>query len=151
LGGGKKVKGPGLQIDERNVTITRKICTRLYLLTVAALWLDVCWRQFFAGQPLGEFIDLAVLMTVNVVLFIGAILFYGGVTMPRIRISAIAVFYLVCVATGAAFTVYKYRHSSIGEIVSNILLIAAISGLFVLLYAVLAYLGAKKTDREAGE
>jgi hypothetical protein len=145
------VKSPGLQVDERNVAITRKICTRLYLITVAALWLDVCWRQFIVKQPLGEFIDLAVLMTANVILFIGAILFYGGVTMPRIRTSAVAVFYLVCIAVGAAFTVFKYRLSPIGEVIERILLIAAIAGLVVLLYAVLAHLGAKKTDREAGE
>jgi hypothetical protein len=145
------MKGPVIQIDERNAAITRRICTWLYLLTVAALWLDVCWRQFFLSQPLDEFIDLAVLMTANVILFIGAILFCGGVTMPRIRASMVAVFYLVCVAAGAAFTVYKYRQISTGEIAAKILLIAAIAGFVVLLYAVLAYLGTKKTDREAEE
>jgi len=53
------MKGPRLQIDERNVTTTRKICTRLYLVTIGALWLDVFWRQFVLRQPLSEFGDLA--------------------------------------------------------------------------------------------
>jgi len=49
------MKGPGLQIDERTVATTRKICTRLYLLTIFVLWLDVCWRAFVMDQPISEF------------------------------------------------------------------------------------------------
>ena len=145
------MKGPGLQIDERNVSVTRKICTRLYLLTITVLWLDVCWRQFVMNQPLVEFLDLAALMTANVILFIGAILYYGGVTVPRIRASAIAVLYLVCVAIGTAFTVYKYHLKSPGEIAWRILLVGAIAGLVVLLYVLLAYIRTKRLDREIGE
>ena len=145
------MKGPGLQIDERNVATTRKICTRLYLLTIAALWLDVCWRQFIMNQPLEEFLDLAALMTANVVLFIGAILYYGGVTVPRIRASAVAVFYFVCVAAGTAFTIYRYHLSSASEILWKLILVAAIAGLVVVLYVVAAYVGTRKTEREIGE
>jgi hypothetical protein len=145
------MKGPRLQIDERNVTTTRKICTRLYLVTIAALWLDVLWRQFILRQPLSEFGDLAALMTANVILFIGAILYYGGVTLPRIRASVVAVFYLVCVAIGTAFTAYQYQLSSIGEILGRLILVAAIAGFVVVLYIVVAYLGARKTDREIEE
>jgi hypothetical protein len=42
---------------------------------------------------------------------------------------------------------YRYRQSSIGKIIEKILLIAAVAGFVVLLYAVLAYLGAKR-DRQ---
>ncbi len=145
------MKGPRIQIDECNVTTTRKICTRLYLVTIAALWLDVFWRQFILRQPLSEFGDLAALMAANVVLFIGAILYYGGVTLPRIRASVVAVFYLVCVAIGTAFTAYRYHLSSIGEILGRLVLVAAIAGFVVVLYIVVAYLGARKTDREIEE
>lgn len=142
------MKSPGLQIDERNVATTRKICTRLYLLTVAVLWLDVCWRQFILKQPLNEFGDLAALLTANVILFIGAILYCGGVTVPKIHASAVAVLYLICVAVGMAFTVYRYHTTSTGEVLWKLVLVAAIAGVVVLLYAVAAYLGTKKTDRE---
>jgi hypothetical protein len=145
------MKGPRLQIDERNVTTTRKICTRLYLVTIGALWLDVFWRQFVLRQPLSEFGDLAALMTANVILFIGAILYYGGVTLPRIRASVVAIFYFVCVAIGTAFTAYQYQLSSIGEILGRLVLVAAIAGFVVVLYIVVAYLGARKTDREIEE
>ena len=145
------MKGPGLQIDERTVKTTRKICTRLYLLTIFALWLDVCWRQFVVNQPLSEFLDLAVLMTANIVLVIGAILYYGGVAVPQIRASAVAILYIVCVATGTMFTIYKYHLSSISEILWKLVLVAAIAGLIVILYVIAAYLGTKKTDRQIGE
>jgi len=144
----KKMKGPGLQIDERSTTITRKICTRLYLLTITVLWLDVCWRQFVMNQPLSAFSDLAALMAVKILLFIGAILYYGGVTVPKIRASAVALLYIACVLVGAAFTIYKYHLSSIGDILWRLVLVAAIAGLVVLLYVIAAYLGTKKTDRE---
>ncbi len=142
------MRGPSLQIDERNVVTMRRICTRLYLLTIAILWLDVCWRQFIINQPLGEFLDLAALMTGNVILCIGAILYYGGVTMPRIRASAVVVLYLVCVVVGTAFTAYKYHLNSIGEILWKLVLVAAIAGLVVVLYVVAAYLGSRKIDRK---
>jgi hypothetical protein len=145
------MKGPGLQIDERTVATTRKICTRLYLLTIAALWIDVCWRQFIAGQPLAEFADLAALMTANVILFVGAVLYYGGVAIPKIRPWAVAALYLICIAVGMALTYRTYHSSSAGEIFWKLMLVAAIAGVVVLLYVLAAYWGAKKADKEMEE
>jgi len=145
------MKGPGLQVDERSAGIMRKICTRLYLFTIAALWLDVCWRQFILNQPLSEFLDLAVLMTANVLLAIGAVLYYGGVTVPVIRTSAVAALYVVCVTVGTVATIYKYRPVSAREILWKLVLIAAISGLIVVLYIIAAYLSARKAAREIDE
>lgn len=146
-----KMKGTRLQLDERNAGTIRKICTVLYLATVAVLWIDVCWRQLFLNQPLSEFIDLAILMAANVIVFIGAILYYGGITVPRIRASLVAALYGACIVAGTAFTIYKYRLSSIGEILWKVLLVAAISGFVVLLYAIAAYLSTRKADREIEE
>ena len=145
------MKGPGLQIDERTIATTRKICTRLYLLTIFALWLDVCWRQFIAGQPLSEFIDLAALMTVNVILFVGAVLVYGGVAVPKIRASAVAMLYCVCVSVGTVLTIVKYHLSSAREILWKLVLVAAIAGVVVLLYIAAAYRGARKANRQIEE
>ena len=145
------MKGPGLQIDERTVSTSRKICTRLYLLTIAALWLDVCWRQFISGQPLEQFIDLAALMTANVILFIGAALYYGGLAVPKIRAAAVATLYCVCVAVGTAFTILKYHLSSAYEILWKIVLVAAIAGVVLLLYLAAVYLGARRADRQIEE
>jgi hypothetical protein len=90
-------------------------------------------------------------MAANVILFIGTLLFYGGVTVPKMRASAVAVLYVVCVAVGTAFTVYRYHLSSAGEILGKVLLVAAVAGLVVVLYVIAAYLGARKIDREISE
>lgn len=145
------MKGPGLQIDERTIAVTRKICTRLYLLTIFVLWLDVCWRQFIARQPLSQFIDLAALMTTNVILFIGAVIFYGGISIPKIRAAAVVTLYCVCVAVGAIFTVVKYHTSSAGEIFWRLVLVAAIASVVILLYIAAAYWGARKASRQLEE
>lgn len=145
------MKGPGLQIDERTVATTRKICTRLYLLTISALWVDVCWRQFIAGQPLAEFADLAALMTANVILFVGAVLYYGGVSIPKIRPWTVAALYLICVAVGIALTYRTYHSGSTAEILWRLLLVAGIAGIVVLLYVLAAYWGARKAAKEIEE
>ena len=145
------MKGPGLQIDERTRTIARKICTWLYLLTIFVLWLDVCWRQFIVGQPLSEFFDLAALMTANVILFIGAVLYYGGISVPKIRASAVVTLYCVCVAVGTVFTIVKYHMSSAGEIFWRLILVAAIAGVVILLYVAAAYWGTRKANRRIEE
>jgi hypothetical protein len=145
------MKGPGLQTDERTVATTRKICTRLYLLTMFALWLDVCWRQFILGQPLSEFIDLAALTAANIFLFVGAVLVCGGVAVRKIRASAVMLFYGVCVAAGAVLTILKYQLNSVREILLRILLVAAVSGVVVILYVAAAYWSARKANRQIEE
>jgi hypothetical protein len=145
------MKGPGLQTDERTKATTRKICTWLYLLTIFVLWLDVCWRHFIAGQRLSEFADLAGLMTANVILFVGAVIYYGGISIPKIRASAIVILYCVCVAVGAVFTIIKYRMNSAGEIFWKLVLVAAIAGVVILLYVAAAYWGTRKANRQLEE
>ena len=144
-------KEPGIQMDERNVSQAHKICARLYLLTIALLWLDVFWRQFVLGQPLARFWDLAALMTANVLLLIAALLYYGGVTVPKMRASTTAVLYGVCVAVGTLVTAYRYQLRTASEILGKLVVVAAVAGLIVILYAVAAYLGARRTEREISE
>jgi len=63
----------------------------------------------------------------------------------------VAVLYIVCVAAGTIFTIYKSHPNSISEILWKIVLVAAIAGLIVILYVIAAYLGNKSTDRQIGE
>jgi hypothetical protein len=100
---------------------------------------------------MSAFADLALLMAANVILFIGTMLYRGGVTVTRIRASTVAVLYFVCVAVGTAFTAYRYQLSSLGEILWKLVLVAAIAGLVVVIYVIAAYFGARKVDREIGE
>ena len=145
------MKGPGLQIDERSVAITRRICTILYMITIVALWIDVLLRQFLLKQPLSKFWDLASLMTANVILFVGFLLYFGGVAVPKIRISAVAFLYITCVVIGTGATAYKYRLHSISEILMKMIIVASISAVVVVIYVIVAYLGRKKIDEESAE
>jgi hypothetical protein len=142
------MKKPVLQVDERNVARTRKICTRLYLFTIAALWLDVFWRQIVLHQSLAEFWDLAALMTANIILFIGAVLYFGGVTVPKIRASLVVSIYLGCVAIGTGIIVYQNQMNFSREVFARLLVVAAIAGIIIILYVIAASLGARRTDRE---
>lgn len=138
------MKSSNLQVDERSAMVFRKICTRMYLLTILALWLDVLYRLFRLDQPVTDFIDIAVLLIVNVVFAIGAILYFGGVTIPRFRASFVAIFYVFSVIAGTAFWLAK----DTTEFVAKLIIVAAISGILILLYLLAAYLGTRTVDRE---
>jgi len=90
-------------------------------------------------------------MTVNVILFVGAVLVYGGVAVPKIRASAVAMLYCVCVSVGTVLTIVKYHLSSAREILWKLVLVAAIAGVVVLLYIAAAYRGARKANRQIEE
>jgi hypothetical protein len=138
---------PGLQTDERSVSIFRRVCAQMYLATIAALWLDVLYRQLWRHQPVTEFMDLALVLIANVVIAIAAILYNGGIVIPRLRASIVAVFYAVCVIAGTAFWMLKDPESSAGAIVGRFLIVASASAIFILLYLLAVYLGARKLER----
>jgi hypothetical protein len=142
------MKQPGLQVDERSASIFRRVCTRMYLTTIAILWLDVLYRQLRLHQPAAEFIDIALVLVANVVAAIGAILYFGGVTIPRFRASVVAFFYVVCVAAGTAFWVLKDPADAAGTVLSKLLIVAATSAIVIVLYLLAAYLGTKRLDKE---
>jgi hypothetical protein len=142
-------KQPSLQVDERSASVFRKVCTRMYLATIAALWLDVLYRQLWLHQPVVEFIDIALVLVANVGLVIGAILYFGGVVIPRFRASLIAAFYAVTVIAGTVFWILRDPSGSSGVMIGRLLIVASVSAIFVLLYLLAAYLGTRKLDRDA--
>ncbi len=133
------MKRSSLQVDERSALIFGKICTRLYLATIGVLWLDVLYRQIGLDQPVTEFMDIAVLLTANVVLAIAAILYLGGVSIPRFRISLVAGFYAISVIAGTAFWLAKDPAAPLVKLLA----VASISGILILLYLLIAHLGTK--------
>ncbi len=141
------MKSSNLQVDERSAMVFRKICTRMYLITIIALWLDIIYRFFWLDQPVTGFIDIAVLLTLNVVFTIGAILYFGGVTIPRFRASFVAIFYVFSVVAGTAFWLAKDSSAFLAKL----LIVAAISGILILLYLLAAYLGTRTVDKDLEE
>ena len=145
------MRRPGLQVDERSVSIFKNVCTRMYLATIAGLWLDVLYRQVWLHQPVTQFMDIALVLTANVVLAIAAVLYFGGVSIPRFRASLVALFYAVCVIAGSAFWLAKDPPDSAGTLAGKVLIVASISGILIVLYLLAAYLGMKKTEKDLEE
>ena len=76
---------PPFNMDERNFEITRRICARLYLVTLMLLMGSMGYRQYVLGQETGQFEDMALIFTFNVLILLGALCYYGGITLPKIK------------------------------------------------------------------
>jgi hypothetical protein len=142
------MKRPGLQTDERSASIFQKVCTALYIVTVVTLWLDVLYRQLWLRQAVTEFLDLALILTFNVVLSIAAILYAGGISIPKIHASLVALFYGVCVVAGTLFWIVKDPDGSQVRPLAKLLIIASTAAIFVLLYLLAAWLGTRNAGKE---
>lgn len=133
--------------DERTVAIVQKACTVLYLLTLVALGIALAVRQFVLGLPTDGYDDLAMIFTANVLVFIGVVLYSGGVVVPRIRPVWLAALYAAGVVLGTAFTALKYQTASFTGILDHLRVVASILGIMTAAYAVLAYAGNRRTER----
>jgi hypothetical protein len=145
------MRQPGLQTDERSASIFRKVCTRMYVATIALLWLDIFYRQVWLRQPITDILDIALILIANVAFSIGAILYSGGIIIPKFRASMVAFFYLTCVVAGTAFWILKTSDSSVTSALGKLVVMACLSAIFVLIYLLAAYIGARKLDKELGE
>lgn len=138
-------------MDERNVNVIRKICTRLYIMTMALLVLDIFYRVFVLGQKTAEkFEDLAIILTANVVILIPSLLYYGGFSVPvkKIKPLQIVLFYIGFVLAGTIFTAVKYGVGDVPFLLSRVGIIAAICSIFVAVWLVFAYFGNRKIEKE---
>jgi hypothetical protein len=138
------MRNPNLQMDERSAAIFRKVCTFLYLATVGVLWGDVLYRRIRLGQSVADFLDIAVLLTANVIVAIAAILYFGGITLPKIRASYILLFYAVAVAAGTGFWLLQDPASAGIKLLS----VASIAAVLILLYLLAAYRYTRAIDRK---
>jgi len=136
-----------LGTDERTVSIVQRACTVLYFLTIAALGIDLVVRQFVLGLPISGYHDVAMIFTANVLLFIGVVLYSGGVMVPRIRAAWLAAIYAAGVVVGTAFTAFKYGTTSFDGMLGHLRIVASILAIMVAAYAILAYAGNRKTER----
>jgi len=142
---------PSFRSDERTISLIRKICTCFYFVTMVALCCILLYRQLILGQPLDELHDLAMLVTANIILWIGAALYYGGLTIGRVRALPVILIYLVLVAAGTIFTTWKYGSTTFGEIAGHFITVATISAGLVAIWAILAYVGQRGMDRELSD
>ena len=140
--------------DEREVFSFLKICTVMYLFTIFALMVIQSYRQFVLHQPQEAWNDIALLMTLNILVLLGAVLYLTGVINPqKIKLRYLLAGYALFVLIGLLFTIFKYTillGQTIGpaQVWDYLSTVIIISGLIVLALAVLAYLGNRRIDKQ---
>ncbi|MGB2964769.1 MAG: hypothetical protein WBB69_12370 [Anaerolineales bacterium] len=142
-----------LRLDERGNRIVRQISSVLYFITVYSLIGFQLYRQFVLNQPSEEWNDIAILISINVIVWIGALLYLSGVVNPKVvRMRYLILGFTGLVIFGSAFTIFKYsvlldRTLSMSLILDSFFMVLKISALLVGLWGLLAYLGNKRMEK----
>jgi hypothetical protein len=145
-----KVKLP-FKVDERNISIIKKVCSRLYFLTIYFIVGDILYRQFILHQKSEQYEDLSILLTANVLLFIASALYYGGVSIGKIRFKNVLTVYAILVAFSTAFTIFKYKLKTFGEIFDKFIIFVSIGAILIFIWLLFAYFGKRKVDKEISD
>ena len=148
-----KNKEPFLNMDERNKQIAYKVIAIMYFLTIFAIIGIVIYRQFALGQEIGDFEDIAIIMTINTLFLISALLYFGAISIRKLKIKSILLIYLVFVILGSLFTYAKYNifqspRLSFEQLFDKLIIIITIIGLIMGFWILLSILGNKRLDKE---
>ena len=148
-----KNKRSSLGLDERNWQLMYRIMAVMYLITILAMQGIVIYRQFALGQDIHDFEDLAILMTINSIFLVSALLYFGVITIQKLKIKTILLLYLIFVAAGSLFTYAKYNifqspGLSFTELLDKLLIIFAIIGLLMGFWIILTLLGKRRMEKE---
>ena len=138
-------------IDERNKEIFMKICTFLYIATIYMMVGIILYRQIFLRQDSSQFNDIAMIMSVNVVLAIAAVLYFGGLSFKRVKVSVALGFFLLMVVLGTIVSGIKYGFSDLMLLFDKFLINAAIAAILISLWYGLAWLGKRREDKELND
>jgi hypothetical protein len=140
-------------LDERSIGIVRKISTVLYILTIYSLIGVQLYRQFVLKQPTEAWEDIAVIITFNAVVWVGAVLYLSGVVNPKnINLRYLLAGYLGFILIGLVFTVFKYnvlgsQPLSMDQVLEYLLIIVKVSGVLAIVLGLLAYLGSRRVEK----
>lgn len=148
-----KNKKPFLNMDERNKQIAYKVISIMYFLTILAMQGIVLFRQFVLGQELGDFEDIAIIMTINSLFLISALLYFGAISIRKLEVKSILLINLVFVILGSIFTYAKYNifqspGLSFGQLFDKLIIVITIIGLIMGFWILLSILGKKRLDKE---
>ena len=141
------------KLDERENRIVRKISSVLYFVTLYLLIGIQLYRQFVLDQPSEEWNDIAILISINVIVWIGSLLYLsGGVNPGAVRIRHLIIGFSGFVILGMAFTIIKYavllgQTLSMRLILDSFLIVLMISGLLTAFWGLLSYLGNKRMEK----
>ncbi|OZV70115.1 hypothetical protein [Winogradskyella aurantia] len=149
----RKNKKPFLNMDERNKQIAFKVIAVMYFLTIIAMQGIVIYRQFSLGQNIGNFEDIAIIMTINSIFLISALLYFGALPIRKLKVKNMILIYLGFVILGSVFTFAKYnifqsQVLTLEQVFDKLKIIAAIIGLLMGFWILLSFLGKKRIDKE---
>ncbi|MDX1828653.1 MAG: hypothetical protein R3342_03810 [Lutibacter sp.] len=148
-----KNKKPFLNMDERNKQIAYKVISIMYFLTILAMQGIVLYRQFILEQELGDFEDIAIIMTINSLFLVSALLYFGAIQIRKLKIKSILLIYLVFVILGSIFTYFKYNifqspGLSFEQLFEKLIIIITIIGLIMGFWTLLSFMAKKRIDKE---
>ena len=140
-------------MDERNKQIAYKVISIMYFLTIFAMQGIVIYRQFALGQDLGDFEDIANIMTVNSRFHISALFYFGAIPIRKLKAKSIIFSYLVFVILGSLFTYFKYNifqkaGLSYEQLFNKLIIVFTIIGLLMGFWILLSYMGKRRIDKE---
>lgn len=141
------------ELDERENRIVRQISTVLYIVTLYSLIGFQLYRQFILNQPSEEWNDIAILISINVIVWLGSLLYLSGVVNPKVvRMRYLIVGFTGFVIFGLAFTIFKYsvlldQTLSMRQILDYFFTVLKISALLTAFLGLLAYLGNKRMEK----
>ncbi|HSF83809.1 MAG TPA: hypothetical protein VLA49_21435 [Anaerolineales bacterium] len=141
-------------LDERETNTFRTICTVMYLLTILALMVIQLYRQFVLHQPQEAWNDIAMLLTVNILVLIGSTFYLtGGLNPRKMKLRNIVLGYALFVLVGFLFTTFKYtvlldQELNLAQVWDNLSIVVVISGILALALGLLAYLGNRRIDKQ---
>ena len=140
--------------DEREVTTFLKLCTILYIITLFSLMIMQLYRQFVLEQPQREWNDIAMVITVKVLVILGSVLYLTGSVNPKkIKLRYILAGYGGFVLIGFLFTIFKYtvllgEDLTLKQVADYFWTVLVISGILVLVWGLLAYLGSRRIEKQ---
>ena len=140
-------------LDERERRLVQQISTVLYILTLYTLVGFQLYRQFVLHQPMEAWNDIAILITVNVIVWIGAVLYLSGTVNPKVvSLRHLLLGFVAFVIFGLAFTLFKYtvllgQTMGIRQIWDALITVLKVSALLTAFWGFLAFIGNKLVEK----
>jgi heme/copper-type cytochrome/quinol oxidase subunit 3 len=140
-------------LDERERIVFRDLIAVLYFITLAVLIAMQLYRQFVLNQPLGQWNDMALLITFNILFLLGGGLYLSGtVNLKKIKARYIVIGYAAFVLLGLLFTIFKYavflkQDVRLEQVWDYFLIILPITAVLVIAWGLLGYLGYRRMEK----
>jgi len=143
-----------LKMDERNVKIIHELQAVAHSLTIILMIVFFIRRLHILGQPFENNWDLGILIMLNGAFLLGGILYRGGISWPRLKVSWVLAAYLGFTLAVILFKfiiefIVKGHPFSLSSMMSReLLVVVAVCACITTVFTAIAYLGQLARKRE---